>query len=107
MRDGEAQDVIHKKELEEFTTILEQLALVSKESESGPTMNAHDFINKLEFGLNNPYIPTKEEIIVCLMEEVMHLTMNPLKKLTMCKLVMWWWIASPPPPPKKNFLLKT
>ena len=64
MIDREAQDAIHKKELEEITTLLEQLALVSKESESGPTMNAHEFINyELEFDLNNPYIPPKEEFI--------------------------------------------
>ena len=38
--------------------------MVSKESESGPTMNAHELINyDLEFDLNNPYIPTKEEVI--------------------------------------------
>ena len=54
--DREAQDAIHKKELEEITTLLEQLALVFKESESRPTMNAHEFINhELEFDLNNPY----------------------------------------------------
>ena len=64
MIDREAQDAIHKQELEEITTLLEQLALVSKESESGPTMNAHEFINyELEFDLNNPYIPPKEEFI--------------------------------------------
>ena len=44
--------------------LLEQLALVSKESECGPTMNTHEFINyELEFDLNNSYIPTEEEII--------------------------------------------
>ena len=64
MRDREAQDAIQKKVLEEITTILEQLALVSKESESGAIMNAHEFIKyELEFDLNNPYIPPKEEII--------------------------------------------
>jgi hypothetical protein len=47
-------------------------------------MNAHEFINyKLEFDLNNPFIPTEEEIISILDEEMVQLTMNPLKKLTM------------------------
>ena len=60
----EAHEAIQMKELEEITTLLEQLALVSKESETGPTMNAHDFINyELKFYLNNPYTPTEEEII--------------------------------------------
>ena len=50
--------------MEEITTLIEQLALVSTESESGLTMNAHEFINyELEFNPNNPYIPIKEEII--------------------------------------------
>ena len=50
--------------MENITTVLEQLALVSKESECGPTMNAHEFIHyELEFDLNNPYIPNLEEII--------------------------------------------
>jgi hypothetical protein len=50
--------------LEEITTLMEQLALVSKESESGPTMNAHEFINyELEFDINNPCIAIKDEII--------------------------------------------
>ena len=37
MRDREAQEAIQKKELAESTTLLEKLASVSKESESGPT----------------------------------------------------------------------
>ena len=42
--------------------LLKQLALVSAKSEVGPITNAHEFINiQLEFDLNNPYIPTKEE----------------------------------------------
>ena len=64
MRDREAHEAIEKKELEEITILREQLALVSKESESWPTMNAHEFINyELEFDLNNPYIPIEEEVI--------------------------------------------
>ena len=48
----------------EDNTLLEQLALVSKVSESGSSMNAQKFINyELEFDLNNPYIPNEEEII--------------------------------------------
>ena len=67
MRDRETHEAIHRKELEEITTILEQLALVSKESESGPIINAHEFINyELEFDLKNPYTPTVEEIICML-----------------------------------------
>jgi hypothetical protein len=55
-------EAIHKNMLEEITTLLEQLALVSKESDSWAIMNAHEVINyKMEFDLNNPYIPTKEE----------------------------------------------
>ena len=82
--DRKAQETIHKKKLEEITTLREQLALVSTESESGLIMYAHEFINyELEFDLNNPYI---------LHEKVMQMIMNPLKKLTMCKLVMWWSI---------------
>ena len=51
------------------TTLLEQLALVSLESETRPTMNAHEFINYvLDFDLNNLYIPIEEEIISMLNE---------------------------------------
>ena len=47
--------------MEEITTLMEQLALVSKESGSGPTTNAHEFINyELEFDLNNLYAPAEE-----------------------------------------------
>ena len=64
MRDREALEAIQKKELEEIITLFEKLALVSKESESGPTMNVHELKNcELEFDLNNSYTPTKEEII--------------------------------------------
>ena len=35
--------------------------LLFKDSESGHTMNAHEFINyELEFDINDPYIPTEE-----------------------------------------------
>jgi hypothetical protein len=38
--------------------------LTSVESETRPTMNAHDFINyEVEFDLHNPYIPIMKEII--------------------------------------------
>ena len=61
----------HEKEWEEIIILLKQLALPSKESESGHefvdyecTMNAHEFVDyELEYDLNNSYIPTKEEII--------------------------------------------
>ena len=47
-------------------------------------MNAHKFINnELDFDVMNLYTPTQEEIIGSLVEEVMQLTMNPFKKLTM------------------------
>jgi hypothetical protein len=46
------------------TTLLEQLVLVFVKSESGPTMNAHEFLNCImEFDLSNPYILNEEEII--------------------------------------------
>ncbi len=46
------------------TTLLEQLALVFAESETGPTMNAHEFINyDVESTLSNPYVPIEDEII--------------------------------------------
>jgi hypothetical protein len=49
---------------EEITTLHEQLALVSKESESGPTINAHGFINyALEFAMKDPHTPIEEEIV--------------------------------------------
>ena len=38
--------------------------LTSAESESGPIMNVHEFLSyELQIDLNNPYIPTEEEII--------------------------------------------
>jgi hypothetical protein len=62
MRDREAHEAVQKKELKEVTILLEQLALVS--TESGPTLNGHEFINhELKFDLKNPYIPIEEEII--------------------------------------------
>ena len=53
-------------------------------------MNAHEF-NKYELGidLNNLYIPIEKEIIDMLDAKNDEWIMNPLKKLTMCKLVMW------------------
>ena len=41
------------------------MVLVSKESESVPIINAHEFIinYELEFDLNTLYTPTEEEII--------------------------------------------
>ena len=64
IRDREAHEAIQKKELEELTTWLEQRALVFKDNESGPTMNAHEFFKyEPEFDINDPYIPTKEENI--------------------------------------------
>ena len=64
MRDREAQEAIDEKELEDITTLLEQLALICEESESGPAMDAHEFINyELEFDLNNSYLPNEEDII--------------------------------------------
>ena len=61
------------------------MALVSKESESVPIINAHEFINyELELDLNTMYTPTKEEIIGMLDgggDEVMQLIINLLKNL--------------------------
>lgn len=56
---------MHKQELGKITTLHEQLTLVSKESEGGSYMNAHDqFIDyELEFDLNNSYIHVEEEIM--------------------------------------------
>ena len=52
-----------------LTTLLEHLALVYVESEIGPTMNAHEFINyELEVDLNNPYICIEDELISILDE---------------------------------------
>lgn len=46
------------------TTLLEQLALVFAVSETGTTMNAHEFITyDVESTLSNPYVPTEDEII--------------------------------------------
>lgn len=58
-------------------------------------MNAHEVINyELEFDINNPHIPIKEEPIGMLDERddahMTQLRMNPLKKLIMYKLVVWW-----------------
>ena len=44
LRGREAHDAILNKELEEVSTLSERLTLVSKESESGPDMNAHKLI---------------------------------------------------------------
>jgi hypothetical protein len=55
MRDREAQEATQKKELEEITTLLEQLEVVSKESKSGSIVNALEFINHdLNFDLHHP-----------------------------------------------------
>jgi len=44
--------------------------LVSGESEFGSTIDAHKFVYyELEFDLNNPYIPTNEEIMDILDEK--------------------------------------
>jgi hypothetical protein len=52
-----------RKEIEEVATVLEQLSLISSETET-PNMNAQEYLNyELEFDLNNPYQPTDEEII--------------------------------------------
>ena len=64
--------------------------LISTYSEIGPTMNASNY--ELEFDLNKVHIPIVEEILGMLDERLMQLVMNPLKKLTMCKSVMWWLI---------------
>ena len=51
----------------------------------------HKCINyKLETSLNNPYIPIEEEIIGMLDAIDDASDNDPLKKWTMCKLVMWW-----------------
>ena len=61
VKDRETHKTIHKKELDQIITLLEQLALVSKKGESGLIVNAYEFINyELEYDLN---IPPKEEIV--------------------------------------------
>ena len=63
MRDKEAHEAIEKKELEEVTTLLEQLALVSTRNKTGPTMNAQEFINyELGFDLDNPHILLRRKL---------------------------------------------
>lgn len=55
--------------MKEVINLLEQLALVFKESETRPTTNGHMFINyELEFDLNNLYSQIEEEII-CMLDE--------------------------------------
>ena len=63
MRDREAHEAIHKKQLEENTTLLEQLALLSKESESGPTMDAHVYQLWIGIWSKESYILSEVESI--------------------------------------------
>ena len=52
-----------RKEVEKVVAILEQLSLISIETET-PNMNVQDYLNyELEFDLNNPYQPIDEQII--------------------------------------------
>ena len=52
-----------RKEVEEDTAVLEQLSLISSETET-PNLNVQEYLNyELEFDLNNPYQPTNEQII--------------------------------------------
>jgi hypothetical protein len=54
-------------------------------------MNRHEFINyELKFDLNISYILVEGEIISMLDERDDVVVNEPLKKLTVCKLVMWW-----------------
>jgi hypothetical protein len=81
VRGREAHETVHKKRVGGIITLFERLTLISKESESGPTMNAHEFINsELESNLNNPTYLLRRKLWVCLMEKGMQLAMNPLKK---------------------------
>ena len=52
-----------RKDVEEVAAVLEQLRLISSETET-PNMDVQEYLNyELEFDLNNPYQPTDEEII--------------------------------------------
>ena len=52
-----------RKEVEEVAAVLEQLSLISSETET-PNMNVQEYLNyELKFDLNYPYQPTDEEII--------------------------------------------
>ena len=52
-----------RKEVEEVAIVLEQLSLISSETETS-NMNVQEYLNyELEFYLNNPYQPTNEQII--------------------------------------------
>ena len=69
------------------TLLLEQLALVFKENEIGPPMNAHEFNDyELEIHLNNPYIPIEEEIIDMLDERDDATNNEFIEEVTVCKL---------------------
>jgi hypothetical protein len=72
--------------------IIYSVALVSTKSESGPTMNAHEFIEyKLEIDRNNPYIRIEEESIAMLDgRDGVAMYESIIEELTMCKFVMWW-----------------
>jgi hypothetical protein len=51
-------------EVDEITTLLHQLSMLSSDSEVGDMMNAHEYLNhEMEFDLNNPYEPTDEEFL--------------------------------------------
>ena len=53
--------------------------MVSKESENGLTINAHEFMYyEVGFNLNNPYTPTKEEEIKSMLDGGGHATDNEL-----------------------------
>ena len=67
--------------------------LTCAKNENGPTMNRHKFINyEVESKQNKFFIPIEEENKGMLDGKMMQFIMNPLKKLKMCKLVMWWSI---------------
>ena len=52
-----------RKEVEEVVAVLEQLSLISSETQT-PNMNVQEYLNyKLEFDLNNPYQLIDEQII--------------------------------------------
>ena len=62
--ESEREETRHLTKISEVTALLEQLTLLSSESEEDEVMAAEEFINfEFEFDLNNSYKPTDEDII--------------------------------------------
>jgi hypothetical protein len=61
---GEEEEGMCLKELDDVTNLLHQLILLSSDIGISPTMNAHGFVHfEVNFDLNNPYQSTDEEIV--------------------------------------------